>query len=104
VGEWWNDDDGRNPAYTTTEMLTKFVDEVEGHAGAWDFALKTALHQAALQNDWSLLGNKEGLPGLLGVRPHLAFTYIDNHDTAPPQVSPLVPLSHYQPHQTLSKP
>jgi len=85
VGEWWNDDDGRNPAYTTTEMLTKFVDEVEGHAGAWDFALKTALHQAALQNDWSLLGNKEGLPGLLGVRPHLAFTYIDNHDTAPPQ-------------------
>mmetsp|Transcript_20535 Transcript_20535/g.53721 ORF Transcript_20535/g.53721 Transcript_20535/m.53721 type:complete len:592 (+) Transcript_20535:187-1962(+) len=86
VGEWWNDDDGKNPAYTTTEMLVKFVDGVEGHAGAWDFALKTAMHQAALQNDWSLLGSKEeGLPGLVGVRPHLAFTYIDNHDTAPPQ-------------------
>jgi len=85
VAEFWDDDDGRNPAYTTTEMLTEFVDKVDGHCGAWDFGLKTAMHQAALQEDWSLLGGPDGLPGLMGTRPHLAFTYIDNHDTAPPQ-------------------
>jgi len=85
VGEWWNDDGGRNPAFTDTQMLTEFVDAHSGHCGAWDFSLKSAIHAAALQEDWSLLGSKEGLPGLMGVRPHLAFTYIDNHDTSPPQ-------------------
>mmetsp|Transcript_2625 Transcript_2625/g.4408 ORF Transcript_2625/g.4408 Transcript_2625/m.4408 type:complete len:583 (-) Transcript_2625:304-2052(-) len=86
VAEWWNDDDGRNPAYTNTEMLVEFVDKHDGHTGAWDFSLKTAIHKAALDEDWSLLGSKErGLPGLVGQRPALAFTYIDNHDTSPPQ-------------------
>eukprot|EP00192_Tetraselmis_astigmatica_P003233 CAMPEP_0117666486 /NCGR_PEP_ID=MMETSP0804-20121206/10405_1 /TAXON_ID=1074897 /ORGANISM="Tetraselmis astigmatica, Strain CCMP880" /LENGTH=548 /DNA_ID=CAMNT_0005474041 /DNA_START=481 /DNA_END=2127 /DNA_ORIENTATION=+ len=85
VAEFWDDDDGKNPAYTTTDMLVEFVDAAEGHVGAWDFGLKTTMHQAALQNDYSLLGTKDGLPGLMGMRPHLAFTYIDNHDTAPPQ-------------------
>lgn len=86
VGEYWDDGDGGDPAYTTTEMLTKFVDSMEGHVGAFDFPTKTAIHRAALDEDWSHLGSKEnGLPGLMGARPGLAFTFIDNHDTAPPQ-------------------
>ncbi|KAG1661755.1 hypothetical protein FOA52_004814 [Chlamydomonas sp. UWO 241] len=86
IGEYWDDGDGTDPGYTTAEMLTKFVDSMDGHVGAFDFPTKKAIHQAAILEDWSLLGSKEkGLPGLMGVRPHLAFTFIDNHDTAPPQ-------------------
>lgn len=86
MAEFWDDDEGRNPAHTTAEMLAEYVDVAEGHVGVWDFGLKTTMQQAALKEDFSLLGSKEGLPGLMGIRPHLAFTYIDNHDTAPPQV------------------
>ena len=50
-------------------------------------SIPSPLSQAALEEDWSLLGSREkGLPGLMGARPTLAFTFIDNHDTAPPQV------------------
>ena len=40
VAEWWDDDRGTNPAFTTAEMLERFVDSMDGHVGAFDFALK----------------------------------------------------------------
>jgi hypothetical protein len=86
VAEWWYDGGVGDPAFTTAEMLAEYADAAEGHFGCFDFPLKTAIHNAALTEDWSLLGSKDGLPGLVGIRPHLAFTFIDNHDTSAPQV------------------
>ncbi len=43
VGEWWDDDGGSNPAFSTAEMLATFVDSMDGHVGAFDFALKVRL-------------------------------------------------------------
>jgi len=86
IGEYWDGNDGKDPAYTNTEMLLNWAEKVDGHCGVFDFALKAVLHKAALTEDWSLLGSaSDGHPGLMGARPELAFTFVDNHDTACPQ-------------------
>eukprot|EP00873_Tetraselmis_striata_P017674 jgi/Tetstr1/437938/TSEL_026568.t1 len=85
IAEYWNDGGIGDPGFTTPEMLAEYADAADGHFGCFDFPLKTAIHKAALTEDWSLLGSKEGLPGLMGIRPHLSFTFIDNHDTSAPQ-------------------
>lgn len=87
IAEYWNDGGIGDPGFTTPEMLAEYADAADGHFGCFDFPLKKALHQAAQTNDWSHLGSSKGLPGLMGIRPHLAFTFIDNHDTSAPQVT-----------------
>ncbi len=40
MAEYWDDDEGRNPKFTTTEILVDFVDRLGGGCGAFDFPLK----------------------------------------------------------------
>uniref|UniRef100_A0A5B7BQV1 Alpha-amylase n=1 Tax=Davidia involucrata TaxID=16924 RepID=A0A5B7BQV1_DAVIN len=91
VGELWNSlsygQDGK-PDYNQDQHRNELVQWVQTGGGAvtaFDFTTKGIL-QAAVQNElWRLKDSNGKPPGMIGVFPENAVTFIDNHDTGSTQ-------------------
>ncbi|CAA2979246.1 alpha-amylase [Olea europaea subsp. europaea] len=91
VGELWNSlspgQDGK-PDYNQDRHrneLVQWVQNAGGSVTAFDFTTKGIL-QAAVQGElWRLKDSKEKPPGMIGILPQNAVTFIDNHDTGSTQ-------------------
>lgn len=89
VGEKWDrqefavGEDGKpnaNQDYHRS-LLVNWVEAAGGSVTAFDFTTKGIL-QAAVQGElWRLKDSNGKPPGMIGVRPESAVTFIDNHDT-----------------------
>lgn len=87
VGEKWdslaNASDGKPEANQDAHRgaLASWVDAAGGSVTAFDFTTKGIL-QAAVQGElWRLRDSNGKPPGLIGLKPENAVTFIDNHDT-----------------------
>ncbi|KAF8663607.1 hypothetical protein HU200_055329 [Digitaria exilis] len=88
VGEIWTDmaygGDGKPLADQDAhrQILAAWVDAVGGPAAAFDYTTKGVL-QAALNYSelWRMQDAQGNAPGMIGVRPAQAVTFVDNHDT-----------------------
>ncbi|PHT30492.1 Alpha-amylase isozyme 2A [Capsicum baccatum] len=91
VGEFWNSlaygQDGK-PEYNQDNHRNELVSWVQNGGGAvtaFDFTTKGIL-QAAVQGElWRLKDSNGKPPGMIGVLPRNAVTFIDNHDTGSTQ-------------------
>lgn len=93
VGEYWSSlaygQDGK-PEYNQDQhrdAIVKWVQEGDGGGAltAFDFTTKGIL-QAAVEGElWRLIDPNGNPPGLIGVLPASAVTFIDNHDTGSTQ-------------------
>ena len=53
-----------------------------GKSAVFDFSTRAILKNALVENEFSLLKTQEGkCPGLMGIWPAMAVTFLDNHDT-----------------------
>ncbi|KAK7321693.1 hypothetical protein VNO77_32566 [Canavalia gladiata] len=91
VGENWNSlangKDGR-PDYNQDAhrgALVNWVESAGGAVTAFDFTTKGILQLAVQGELWRLKDSKGNPPGLIGVKPENAVTFIDNHDTGSTQ-------------------
>ncbi len=76
VGEYW--------APGNLPLLLKYIEVTDGRMSLFDAALHHNFHQASLSGkDYDLTKIFEN--SLVGVRPDLAVTVVDNHDTQPLQ-------------------
>ncbi|KAL6579909.1 hypothetical protein OROMI_007933 [Orobanche minor] len=88
VGEYWNslsyDENGKRPAYNQDQHrneLAQWVRNAGGVVTAFDFTTKGIL-QAAVEGElWRMKDSNGNPPGLIGILPGNAVTFIDNHDT-----------------------
>lgn len=89
VGEKWDrqefavGEDGKPNANQDYHrgLLVNWVEAAGGSVTAFDFTTKGIL-QAAVQGElWRLKDSNGKPPGMIGVRPESAVTFIDNHDT-----------------------
>ncbi|XP_019054914.1 PREDICTED: pentatricopeptide repeat-containing protein At2g04860 [Nelumbo nucifera] len=91
VMEIWNSlsygQDGK-PEYNQDKHRYEMVEWVQAAGGAvkaFDFTTKGIL-QAAVQGElWRMKDSKGGAPGMIGVLPENAVTFVDNHDTGSTQ-------------------
>ncbi|PSR99768.1 Alpha-amylase [Actinidia chinensis var. chinensis] len=91
VGEYWNSlsygQDGK-PNYNQDQHrndLVQWVQAAGGAVTAFDFTTKGIL-QAAVQGElWRMKDSNGKPPGMIGVLPQNAVTFIDNHDTGSTQ-------------------
>ncbi|XP_047316369.1 alpha-amylase [Impatiens glandulifera] len=86
VGEYWdgllykdgklefNQDDHRN-------RLNQWVKSAGGIVNAFDFTTKGVLQAAVLGELWRMKDSNGNPPGLIGVSPGNAVSFVDNHDT-----------------------
>ncbi|CAD6225169.1 unnamed protein product [Miscanthus lutarioriparius] len=88
VAEIWTDlayeQDGRPRADQDAhrQVLADWVDAVGGPAAAFDYTTKGILQAALNFSQLSWMKDAQGrAPGLVGLRPHQAVTFVDNHDT-----------------------
>ncbi|XP_017216926.1 alpha-amylase [Daucus carota subsp. sativus] len=95
VGEWWDDlaywkdreldnnqDKHRND-------IAQWIQASGGVVTAFDFTTKGILQKAVKDNElWRMKDSKGNPPGLIGISPGNAVTFIDNHDTLSQQVWP----------------
>jgi alpha-amylase len=73
VGEFWDN---------RAENVLSWVDETGGKSMAFDFPTRQALVDATLGQDYGRLKTIAGKPpGLIGLRPEMSVTFIENHDT-----------------------
>ncbi|KAM0019312.1 putative alpha-amylase [Helianthus debilis subsp. tardiflorus] len=96
VGEYWNSvatgQDGK-PEYNQDKHRNEIMNWVQESGGgsltAFDFTTKFIL-QAAVEGElWRLIDPNGKPPGLIGILPGSAVTFIDNHDTGSTQkISP----------------
>ncbi|XP_047977988.1 alpha-amylase-like [Salvia hispanica] len=92
VGELWNSlaygGDGK-PGYDQNghrNELAAWTDNAGGAVTAFDFTTKGIL-QAAVEGElWRLKDAESKPPGLIGIKPENAVTFIDNHDTGSTQM------------------
>ncbi|KAL3840396.1 hypothetical protein ACJIZ3_024987 [Penstemon smallii] len=75
VGEYWD---------TNRDLLASWTQIAGGAVTAFDFPLKGIL-QGAVQGQLSRLNDNGKPPGLIGIAPGNAVTFIDNHDTGSTQ-------------------
>ncbi|XP_031128289.1 alpha-amylase-like [Ipomoea triloba] len=95
VGEFWNDmahgSDGK-PDYNQDNQrneISQWVQNSGGAVTAFDFTTKGILQAAVLGELWRLKDPNGKPPGLIGISPKNAVTFIDNHDTGSTQsISP----------------
>ncbi|KAI3686818.1 hypothetical protein L1987_80507 [Smallanthus sonchifolius] len=96
VGEYWNSvaigQDGKleyNQDRHRDEIMTWVQESGGGSLTAFDFTTKFIL-QAAVEGElWRLIDPNGKPPGLIGILPENAVTFIDNHDTGSTQkISP----------------
>ena len=64
--------------------INNWITNSQGSSTAFDFSLKGIL-QSAVQGNLGLLNVGGVPPGLIGINPTKAVTFVDNHDTGPPQ-------------------
>lgn len=91
VGENWNslsnDQNGKisfnQDAHRGT--LVNWVEAAGGVVTAFDFTTKGILQVAVLGELWRLKDSNGKPPGMIGVKPENAVTFIDNHDTGSTQ-------------------
>ena len=64
------------------QRTINWCDETGGTAAAFDFTTKGILQEALGRNElWRLVDTQGRPPGVLGMWPSRAITFIDNHDT-----------------------
>lgn len=64
------------------QRTVKWCDATGGTSGAFDFTTKGILQEAVQRREyWRLVDSQGKPPGLVGMWPSRAFTFIDNHDT-----------------------
>eukprot|EP00192_Tetraselmis_astigmatica_P007506 CAMPEP_0117654098 /NCGR_PEP_ID=MMETSP0804-20121206/3558_1 /TAXON_ID=1074897 /ORGANISM="Tetraselmis astigmatica, Strain CCMP880" /LENGTH=714 /DNA_ID=CAMNT_0005460347 /DNA_START=1 /DNA_END=2145 /DNA_ORIENTATION=- len=64
------------------QRTVNWIDSTGGTAAAFDFTTKGILQEAVGRNErWRLVDPKGKPPGLIGMWPSRAVTFIDNHDT-----------------------
>ena len=91
VGEFWDtlmySDGGLEYNQDHHRQRTvNWVDQTKGRSCAFDFTTKGILQEACGRNEmWRLIDGKQGPPGMIGIWPSHAVTFIDNHDTGSSQ-------------------
>jgi alpha-amylase len=67
------------------QKVVNWLDATGGRSTAFDFPTRFALFEACTHDDYTRLrahhGGRVGPPGLLGMWPSRAVTFVDNHDT-----------------------
>eukprot|EP00898_Chlorokybus_atmophyticus_P001198 jgi/Chlat1/2079/Chrsp17S02811 len=88
IGELWKDckyDDKGRLVYDQNDnrqMLAEWVKAAGSYVTAFDFTLKAVLQEAVEKGQYSRLVDLNRRPfGLVGIRPGMATTFLDNHDT-----------------------
>lgn len=83
--------DATSPYFSVAECwdpsatnINNWITNSQGSSAAFDFSLKGIL-QSAVQGNLGSLNAGGNPPGLIGINPAKAVTFIDNHDTGPPQ-------------------
>ena len=79
VGEKWDSLDYGPDAHR--QALADWVVEAGGAVTAFDFTTKGVLQVAVKGELWRLKDSNGKPPGLIGIKPENAVTFIDNHDT-----------------------
>ena len=94
VGEIWNslsyEQDGK-PAYNQDQHRNELAQWVQNSGGvvtAFDFTTKGILQAAVKGELWRMKDSNGKPPGMIGVLPGNAVTFIDNHDTYSQNLSP----------------
>ncbi|KAK4796542.1 hypothetical protein SAY86_028868 [Trapa natans] len=83
VGEKWDDmSDGPEPH---RQALAGWIRDAGGAVAAFDFTTKGVLQDAVQGRLSRLRGSNGGPPGLIGLMPEKAVTFVDNHDTGSTQ-------------------
>jgi len=83
VGEVWPILDVNNPDYCNNTII-RWIDTTQATSTAFDYTTKGILQYALARGEFWRLKNRNGrMPGIAGVRPDVAVTFIDNHDTGP---------------------
>uniref|UniRef100_A0A0D6QR87 Alpha-amylase n=1 Tax=Araucaria cunninghamii TaxID=56994 RepID=A0A0D6QR87_ARACU len=85
VGELWPHNFNINRVDEHRQKIVSWIHDSGGRASAFDFTTKAALQWAIQNNDLSRMDLDGKPPGVIGVLPEKAVTFIDNHDTALPQ-------------------
>ncbi|OHX66534.1 hypothetical protein NH26_09280 [Flammeovirga pacifica] len=73
IGENWTND---------TQAIVNWMDGTQQTSTAFDFPLKFTLHDA-VNGNYGALNNGGKMPGVAGVWPQNAVTFLENHDTEP---------------------
>lgn len=89
IGEFWREEGGELARWVA--RTCGGVDQPEGScrrrrgkSAAFDFALRAKLRDALLRDDFGVLSaSTTTLPGLVGLWPNMAVTFLENHDTEP---------------------
>lgn len=91
VSEIWNPlangDDGK-PAYNQDahrQELVNWAQAVGGPAMAFDFTTKGIMNTAVQDELWRMRDAQGKAPGMIGLLPERAVTFVDNHDTGSTQ-------------------
>ncbi|CAI5484007.1 unnamed protein product [Closterium sp. Yama58-4] len=95
VGEYWDTCNYIGPQYDLDydqdSHRGRIVEWIEGAgrlAAAFDFTTKAILQEAVKRKEWWRLKDREGRPpGVMGLLPSHAVTFVDNHDTGSTQVN-----------------
>ena len=90
VGEYWDTlNYGQGLEYDQDAHRQRIVDWIDSTGGistAFDFTTKGILQEACGRNEfWRLVDKKGRAPGVIGLWPGRAVTFIDNHDTGSTQ-------------------
>jgi alpha-amylase len=64
------------------QRTVDWCDKTGGTCAAFDFTLKGVMQEAVSRNEyWRLSDSKGRPPGVLGIWPSRAITFLENHDT-----------------------
>ena len=90
VGEYWDTlNYGQGLEYDQDahrQRIVDWIDQTGGIATAFDFTTKGILQEACGKHEfWRLVDKKGRAPGVIGLWPGRAVTFIDNHDTGSTQ-------------------
>lgn len=102
VGEYWDAcnyvDDGTQLDYNQDSHRQRIVDWIDGTGGlsaAFDFTSKAVLQESMKRGElWRLRDSQGKPPGVVGMWPSRAVTFIDNHDTGSTQAHWPFPSEH----------
>eukprot|EP00249_Psilotum_nudum_P022030 c28345_g1_i3 orf=72-1013(-) len=93
VGEYWDTcsyvGSGTELDYNQDhhrQRIINWIDRTGGLAAAFDFTTKAILQEAVKRREWWRLRDSEGRPpGVMGMWPSRAVTFVENHDTGSTQ-------------------
>ncbi|KAE8008614.1 hypothetical protein FH972_005109 [Carpinus fangiana] len=86
VGEIWYSGRSLEKQDAYQRQTVKWIEDTGGEVTAFDFPTKRILQTALLQGKlWRLKDSNGGAPGVIGLKPGNAVTFIDNHATGSTQ-------------------